>query len=212
MELILLAILYTALFAITFQTVRNAGLKGPAGRAAGLPGRQKRTLQCLMLVLLCTVVNIFWMAAPGLAPRPDLAGLALFDVLGLACALGAATVLRRPPSARIVLQSGLALGGLCLSVTAVWGLLTLHGLRPEVAAFMDGTASAWGVSTASMGVIALFHYALTALLLSAALAGHDEYDRLHSWERDRAFRWIALFALVMAAGYVVFTWRVVRGA
>lgn len=212
MELILLAILYTALFAITFQTVRNAGLSGPAGRHAGLPGRQKRTLRCLMLVLLCTVVNILWMHAPGLAPRPDLAGLAFFDGLGLVCALAAASVLRRPPSARVVLQSGLALGGLCLSVTAVWSLLSLHGLRPEVAAFLDGAAAAWGVSTASMGAIALVHYGLTALLISAALAGHDEYDRLHTWDRDRAFRWIALFALVMAACYVVFTWRVVRGA
>lgn len=209
MALILLAILYTALFAITFQTVRNAGQAGPAGRTAGLPLRQRRTLVSLMLVLFCTVVNIYWMADPGGPARPALAGLTLFDLFGLVCALLAGAALRRPPSARVVRQAGLALAGLCLSVTVVWGSLSLYGLRPEVAAFLARTADAWGVTPASMGALALVHYLLTALLVSAALAAHDEYERLPAWDRDRAFRWVSLFAVLMATGYVLFTWRVV---
>lgn len=210
MALISLAICYTGLFGIAFQTVRNSHRTGPAGRTNPIPVFQRRTLVCLMIVLGCTVLNIWLMARNAEVPRPDLTALMAADILGLLCVINVSTTLRSEPNERSAARTGIALGFYCFAATLVWGTFTFSFNDPASAAFLAETCTSWGVSGASIGFISMFHYGLSALLVSAGIAAYSDYGELAKWDKDRAFCRVSVLAMVMALGYLVFTWGVLR--
>ncbi|MFT7463115.1 MAG: hypothetical protein ACI9EF_001457 [Pseudohongiellaceae bacterium] len=211
MALISLAICYTGLFGIAFQTVRNSHLPGPAGRNGAIPVFQRRTLVSLMLVLACTVVNIWLIARNAQVPRPDLTALMAADLLALLSVLNATTALRQEPGARSAARTGLSLGTYCFAATIVWGTLSLSFNDAESATFIAETCANWGISGSTIGFISLFHYVLTALLVSAGFAAYSDYAELPKWNKDRAFCRVSVLAMAMAAGYIFLTWCVLRG-
>lgn len=211
MDLTLLAILYTGLFAIAFQTVRNAGRAGPAGRTTGLPVYQRRTLLAFALLLLCTVVNTYLMTRPPTVPRPPLAGLVWLDLAGLAAIVGATSGVRRQASRASLTLTGWSLACFCLAVTLAWSALAFSWTSPEGAAFLASVSASWGTASSTVGLVALVHYAAAPLLAALAVAARDRWPELPAWKKDHAYRGLAVATSLLALVYLVFTWGVLRG-
>lgn len=211
MDLTLLAILYTALFAIGFQTVRNAGRAGPAGRTEGLPTFQRRVLVATVVMLLCVVVNLYLMSRRLTTTRPDLLGALLLDVAALLAMLGALSAVRRSACPASVRRTGLCLAGYATALSLGAGALAFAWITPDGAAFLDSLAQSWGTSRATLGLTSLVHYLAAPLLASLAVAAADALPSLPTWSQDRAWCGLANVSGLLALVYLLFTWGAVRG-
>jgi len=209
MDLTLIAILGTVLFTLSFQALRNADLPGPAGRRRAIPRYQRRVLVCLAVVCLCLVLDAYLLTRGGGAPRPRGEALALPDGLALLGLLVAWACLRPDATRSQVVAAAGALGVFALGVMAAWTTVAFAASSEAGVRFAATLRSAWGTSGGAAGLVALFHYLLAPALLAAAVAAHDRWAQLREWEKDTAFRPLALLSSVLALGYLLFTVGVV---
>ena len=211
MDLTLVAILYTGLFALGLQATLNSGMAGPAGRRQRLPRYRRRILACHTVIVLCIVVNAYLLARGSGAPRPEVAGLLTFDVLAFGGLLVTWSCLRRDASQALVRWIGLGLGAYAFGVLATWTALAFACQSETGTRFLASMAAAWDTSTATVGFVALFHYALTPVLLAAAVTAHDAWPHTLDWRKDSVLQPLALTTMLMALAYALFTLGVLWG-
>jgi hypothetical protein len=206
MDPTLIAIAYTALLAFAYGAWLNRDRPGPAGRVGPLPRYQRRTLTALVIVLLCLVVNTYLVGRHGGLERREISGLFALDLaavvaVGLTCG-----ALRQEATPRSVATVGVGLGLWAAALTFGWALVLLSMDAPAEH-LVSCVTEAWAIGPAALGGITLFHYGLAAWLLAAGIAAHGLFASLPEWNRDRAFRNVALTSSLLAVVYVGFTWR-----